>query len=401
MSIATFADSSPREGFGGGGHAYANNSPAGSPREPARGWVKQTTLTTFADLFCGIGGFHVAASNLGLKCVFASDIDADACDAYEWNFNARPSGDITGIDISLLPDHDILFAGLPCQPFSIIGNRQGFADRRGNLFLEAARVIAAKCPKAVIIENVRQFKTNSDGKPFRCVVATLEALGYDVRWKILNALHCGLPQKRERLLVVALSGGQAFSWPDETKPMKPLSEILESDVDKRYFVSDRIRASRLAKHTAAIKPAIWHENRAGNVTSHPFSCALRASASYNYLLVDGERRLTPREMLRLQGFPEDFRIPVRTAAVARRLTGNAVPPPMIQPVIERVLRVFCCDPRSKRWKGQSWSMASGGSTQASTAVHRQAAGPQARDRSEGAVGMTSEGSSPRLLAAGT
>lgn len=400
MSLATSTDSSPREQCGGVGHAYTNASPAGPLGERNRDWVKQTPLTTFADLFCGIGGFHVAASNLGLKCVFASEIDVDACDAYEWNFNTRPSGDIAGIDVSRIPDHDILFAGLPCQPFSIIGKRQGFADRRGNLFLDTARVIATKCPKAVIIENVRQFKTNSDGKPFRCVVATLEALGYDVRWKILNALHCGLPQKRERILVVALSGGQAFSWPDETKPMKPLSEILESDVDKRYFVSDRIRTSRLAKHTATITPAIWHENRAGNISSHPYSCALRASASYNYLLVDGVRRLTPREMLRLQGFPDDFRIPVRTAAVARMLTGNAIPPPMVQPVIERVLSAFCGDPHSKRWKCQSWSVPRRGSTHASTDSHGQADCPQARHKSEGDVGMTWACSSPRPLAAG-
>lgn len=353
MSLATSTDNPLRDRLGGADHTYTNGSPVGASNAPEREEFRETTLTTFADFFCGIGGFHVAASNLGLKCVFASDIDVDACDAYEWNFNTRPSGDIAGIDISRIPDHDILFAGLPCQPFSIIGKRQGFADSRGNLFLEVARVIAVKRPKAVIIENVRQFQTNSEGKPFKCVVSTLEALGYAVRWKVLNALHFGLPQKRERILVVALIGGQEFAWPDEIKPMKPLAEILESDVDKRYFASDVIRASRLAKHTAPIKPAIWHENRAGNVSSHPFSCALRAGASYNYLLVDGERRLTPREMLRLQGFPENFRIPVRTAAVARKLTGNAVPPPLVQPVIERVLSVYRSGPRSRRRKGQS------------------------------------------------
>lgn len=353
MSLATSADNPLRDRFGGVGHTYTNGSPVGASNEPERDGFTETTLRTFADFFCGIGGFHVAASNLGLECVFASDIDEDACDAYEWNFQTRPSGDIARIDVSRIPDHDILFAGLPCQPFSIIGKRQGFADSRGNLFLEVARVIAVKRPKAVIIENVRQFKTNSEGKPFKCVVSTLEALGYAVSWKVLNALHFGLPQKRERILVVALIGEQEFAWPDETKPMRPLSEILESDVDKRYFASDVIRASRLAKHTAPIKPAIWHENRAGNVSSHPFSCALRAGASYNYLLVDGERRLTPREMLRLQGFPDGFRIPGQTAAVARKLTGNAVPPPMVQPVIESVLSVFRSDPRSRRRKGQS------------------------------------------------
>lgn len=340
MSLAISTDNRLREQSGQAGNAFIHAVLSTPSNGSKQGSAKGTTLATFADLFCGIGGFHVAASNLGLNCVFASDIDEDACDAYEWNFSTRPSGDIGGIAVSRIPDHDILFAGLPCQPFSIIGNRQGFADSRGNLFLEAARVIAAKRPKAVIIENVRQFKTNSHGKPFRCVVATLEALGYEVHWKILNALHFGLPQKRERILVVATIGGQKFTWPNESKPMKPLSEILESDVDKRYYVSDVIRASRHAKHTATIKPAIWHENRAGNIASHPFSCALRAGASYNYLLVDGERRLTPRELLRLQGFPEEFWIPTQTALVSRKLTGNAVPPPMVQPVIERVLSVF-------------------------------------------------------------
>lgn len=296
-------------------------------------------LCTFADLFCGIGGFHVAASSLGLQCVFANDIDSDACTVYERNFGLKPYGDIASLRSEQVPDHDILFAGLPCQPFSIIGKRKGFADARGNLFLEAARIIAAKRPKAVIIENVRQFATIDSGKPLACVKITLEAMGYQVDWRILNALDFGLPQKRERIIIVATLGSNLISWPNGGVAMTPLATLLEKNPDARHFVSARIRQSRQAMHQAKGSPMIWHENKGGNVASHPYSCALRAGASYNYLLVDGKRRLTPRELFRLQGFPESFSMPDSNTA-ARRLTGNSVPVPMVKAVIKRVLEAF-------------------------------------------------------------
>lgn len=295
-------------------------------------------VQTFADLFCGIGGFHTAAADLGLKCAFACDIDEDAQDAYETNFGVRPEGDIIDIRPDSIPDHDILFAGLPCQPFSIIGKRGGFKDSRGNLFLETARVIAAKKPRAVLIENVRQFTTIQGGKTIRCVVATLEALGYAVDWRILNALDFGLPQKRERVFIVGLDVefGQ-FPWPEGGVPMKPLEEILEKNPDPRHNASERIRQARQKAHTAKIQPAVWHENKGGNVSSHPFSCALRAGASYNYLLVDGIRRLTPREMFRLQGFPDSYILPDSVSA-ARRLAGNSVAVPVVRSVVESMLK---------------------------------------------------------------
>lgn len=294
---------------------------------------------TFADLFCGIGGFHVAAASLGLQCVFANDIDNDACTLYEHNFGLKPHGDIANLRSEQVPDHDILFAGLPCQPFSIIGNRKGFADARGNLFLEAARIIAAKRPQAVIIENVRQFSTIDNGKPLACVKITLEAMGYQVDWRILNALDFGLPQKRERIIIVATMGANPISWPNGGIAMTPLATLLERNPDARHFVSARIRQSRHAMHQAKGSPMIWHENKGGNVASHPYSCALRAGASYNYLLVDGERRLTPRELFRLQGFPETFTMPDSNSA-ARKLTGNSVPVPMVKAVIKQVMEAF-------------------------------------------------------------
>ena len=298
-----------------------------------------STLKTFADLFCGIGGFHLAAVNAGLEPAFACDIDREACDVYERNFGVRPRGDITAISASEVPDHDVMFAGLPCQPFSIIGKRKGLADARGNLFLEVARIVETKRPSAVVIENVRQFATVENGKALACVTSTLEALGYAVDWRILNALDFGLPQKRERIFIVATNHGRNINWPRGDVPMAPLSTVLEKKPDPRHRASERIRQARHTAHATSVTPSIWHENKGGNVSSHSFSCALRAGASYNYLLVNGDRRLTPRELFRLQGFPESFEFP-KADSVARRLTGNAVPVPMVGAVIEEVLASY-------------------------------------------------------------
>ena len=272
-----------------------------------------------------------------MECVFACDNDASCREVYEKNFGIEPSGDIVGISAEDIPDHDLLCAGFPCQPFSIIGKRTGFKEKRGFLFLEIARIIAAKRPEAVLLENVKQLATASDGQVMAYIISTLELLGYAADWRILNALDYGLPQKRERVLVVAAQGGlEGFEWPEPLSPHPPLSTILEENPERRHFVSERIRKSRHKKHTAEHKPAIWHENKGGNISSHPFSCALRAGASHNYLLVDGERRLTPRETFRLQGFPDSF-ILAESDAQARKQSGNAVPVPMVHSVMERLV----------------------------------------------------------------
>ena len=297
-------------------------------------------ISTFADLFCGIGGFHYAAQNHRLHCVFASDIDEPCRKQYEQNFGLRPVSDITQIEAQEIPDHDILFAGFPCQPFSIIGDMNGMEDNRGTLFLEILRVLRCKCPKAAILENVRQFATIAGGAALAQVLSGLSDLGYDTDWRILNALDYGLPQKRERIIIVAIrkecGGLGTFKWPKKRGPFKPLSKILEVNPDCRHFASEDILRKRREAHTPKVTPSIWHENKGGNISSHPFSCALRAGASYNYLLVNGERRLTPREMLRLQGFPERFEI-VGTDNQIRKQTGNAVPVPMVRAVIQEVL----------------------------------------------------------------
>lgn len=297
---------------------------------------------SFVDLFCGIGGFHVAASsvarqrNLRSECVLASDIDEPCQVAYAANFDLKPVGDIRQVSEVEVPDHDLLFAGFPCQPFSIIGGLKGFEDTRGTLFFEVARILAEKRPRAFVLENVKMLVGHKQGQTIGRIMEALRDLGYSASFRVLNALDFGLPQKRERVIIVGFREPTNFLWPQGGLPMTPLSEILERDVPEKYVASEYIRSQRLKWHKPGAEPTIWHENKAGNVSKYPYSCALRAGASYNYLLVDGYRRLTEREMLRLQGFPETYKI-VGSYADVRKQAGNSVPVPVIEAVLHRVL----------------------------------------------------------------
>jgi DNA (cytosine-5)-methyltransferase 1 len=296
----------------------------------------------FIDLFCGIGGFRIAfeeaceENEIQAECVFSSDIDKYAQESYEANFGEKPAGDITKISEKDIPNHDILFAGFPCQPFSIIGQMKGLNDTRGTLFFDIARIIKEKEPKAFILENVKQLVGHDKGKTLKVIVKSLKDLGYHVQYSVLNALDFGLPQKRERVVIVGHKEPILFTFPNPEKPYKSLTEILENKVDKKYFASDYIKAKRKEKHTSSYYPSIWHENKSGNICSYPFSCALRSGASHNYLLVNGERRLTPREMFRLQGFPDWYKIIVSDAQ-AKKQAGNAVPVNMIKAVAQKLL----------------------------------------------------------------
>lgn len=302
----------------------------------------------YIDLFCGIGGFRVAMeqsckeNNLIPECVFSSDIDKFCQDSYEENFGERPIGDITKVLETDIPDHDILFAGFPCQPFSIIGQMQGFNDIRGTLFFDIARILKEKKPKAFILENVKQLVGHDGGRTLKTIINTLEKeLNYSVKYTVLNALDYGLPQKRERIIIVGHRELIPFNFPVPVIPFKPLSEILDKKVDKKYYASEYIVTKRRESHKSAYKLSIWHENKSGNICSYPYSCALRAGASYNYLLVNGERRLTPREMFRLQGFPDSYKIVVSDGQ-ARKQAGNAVPVNLVKAVILKLLPYVSC-----------------------------------------------------------
>jgi len=299
-------------------------------------------LFTFIDLFAGIGGIRIPFEELGGTCVFSSEWDKNARKTYFANFGEVTAGDITKISELDIPDHDILLAGFPCQSFSIMGKQLGFADTRGTLFFDIERILRAKRPSAFLLENVKQLTTHDKGRTLGVILSKLEQLGYHVHWKVLNALDFGLPQKRERIFIVGFLEDYDFSFPAPLGTTPSLDTVLEPDdtVESRYFASPEIQKKRRDKLSGEpFYPSIWHENKSGNVSVLPYSCALRAGASYNYLLVNGIRRPTERELLRLQGFPEDFKIVVSYTEIRRQL-GNAVPVPVVREVAKKMLEAI-------------------------------------------------------------
>lgn len=299
---------------------------------------------TFIDLFAGIGGIRLGFESVGGRCVFSSEFDEDACKTYETNFGEHPAGDITKIDASEIPDFDILLGGFPCQAFSIIGKKEGFANETcGTLFFEIERILAEKRPKAFMLENVRNLTAHDGGNTYHIIITHLEALGYHVFAKVLNALDYGVPQRRERIIIVGFLDDVKFQFPAPVpeSERKSLNDILETDVDKKYYVRDEIRLSRLArlKDRNYPKPYISHENMAGSVTPHPYSSALRAGASANYILINDERKPTERELLRIQGFPDDFKIVVPYGKIKKQ-TGNSVAIPVIAAVAREMIKAL-------------------------------------------------------------
>lgn len=294
---------------------------------------------TFIDLFAGIGGIRLGFEAAGGKCVFSSEYDEDACKTYEANFGEHPSGDITKIEAADIPDFDILLGGFPCQAFSIIGKREGFQNETcGTLFFDIERILKEKKPIAFMLENVRNLTAHDHGRTFKIILSHLEALGYTVYAKVLNALDYGCPQKRERIIIVGFRDPVLFSFPEPNTRKVHIREILEKDVAEKYFVKPSIRESRLMriKDPNYPKPYISHENKAGSITPHPFSCALRAGASANYILVNDERRPTEREMLRIQGFPDSFKIVVPYGKIKHQC-GNSVAVPVIKAVAKKMI----------------------------------------------------------------
>lgn len=292
------------------------------------------------DLFAGIGGIRLGFESVNCQTVFASEWDRDAQKIYQDNFGEIPKGDITKILPQDIPSHDILLAGFPCQPFSIIGNLQGFSDTRGTLFFNIEEILRIKQPYAFLLENVKQLRTHDQGKTFTTIIKSLESLGYFIHSKVLNALDFGLPQKRERTFIIGFKENLSFRFPEPFVNYKPLINILEKDneVDPKLFASEAIVKNRIAKlKKEPFYPSIWHENKGGNISILPYSCALRAGGSYNYLLVNGIRRPSSRELLRLQGFPENFKL-LCSYSTARRLTGNSVAVPVIQEIAKEMLK---------------------------------------------------------------
>lgn len=291
------------------------------------------------DLFAGIGGIRLGFESHGCKTVFSSEWDKSAQKMYEENFGEKPFGDINKISPDQIPDHDILLAGFPCQPFSIAGKGLGFADTRGTLFFNIETILREKKPQAFLLENVKRLTTHDDGRTFSVILEKLKNLGYTVYHQVFNSLNFGLPQKRERIYIVGFKEKIHFSFPKPLGFYKPLSEILqeEHEIPKSYYLTEKLRNKRLESiKTMPPIPSIWHENIGGNISALPYSCALRAGGSYNYLVVNGVRRLTDREMLRLQGFPDSFKINIPYSQ-ARKVAGNSVSVPVIKSIAGQII----------------------------------------------------------------
>ena len=295
----------------------------------------------FIDLFAGIGGIRIPFDELGYECVFSSEWDKKACETYRANFGEMPHGDITKIDEKDIPPFDICLAGFPCQAFSIMGKMQGFADTRGTMFFEVERILKYHKPRAILLENVKQLVSHDKGRTLQIILEHLDLLGYHVKYRVLNALDFGLPQKRERVIIIGFRDQKLTEkWSFDFEPKAyNLASVLEDDsqVDSSLYASEMIREKRRNSVIGkdVFYPSVWHENKSGNISVLNYSCALRTGASYNYLLVNGVRRFTSRELLRLQGFPDTYKIVVSNQDI-RRQTGNSVAVPMIREVAKKM-----------------------------------------------------------------
>ncbi|WP_126245906.1 DNA (cytosine-5-)-methyltransferase [Chitinophaga rhizosphaerae] len=308
----------------------------------------------FIDLFAGIGGIRLAYQNLGGKCVFTSEWNNYAKRTYEANYGEVPFGDITKIDEKRIPDHDILLAGFPCQPFSIagvskknaLGRKHGFLDEtQGTLFFDIARILKEKKPSAFMLENVKNLASHDKGNTFRIIDKTLKELGYTLFHRILDGKHF-VPQHRERIIIVGLRNdlvekGLHFEFPKLPEVKHTIKDILESDIDPKYTLSDKLWAYLRAyadKHKAK-------GNGFGFGLIDPESISRTLSARYykdgSEILIpqskSNPRRLTPRECARLQGFPDGFVIPVSDTQAYKQF-GNSVTVPLIQAVGKQLVK---------------------------------------------------------------
>lgn len=282
-------------------------------------------------LFSGCGGLDKGFVDAGYDVVWANDFDKYAVQTYQANFgNHIVLGDINEIEITDLPNFDILIGGFPCQPFSMMGEERGFEDARGTLFFRIAEILQYKIerdekPRVVVLENVRTLKTHNKGKTFKTILRILEKdLGYKVFYDILNTADYGIPQTRNRTYIVCFANEKAnFSFPRKQSLNSTLQDLLESNVDDKYFLSDRILPTILSNGTGGYKAKSEIDLKIARPLCATMAKMHRACQD-NYVTQNGRvRRLTPRECARLQGFDDDFLIPVSDTQAYKQF-GNAV-----------------------------------------------------------------------------
>ena len=289
--------------------------------------IKEKVLKdyTFIDLFAGLGGFRIALESLGAKCVYSNEWDKSVQQVYADNFGDIPEGDITQVDEKKIPNHDILCAGFPCQAFSISGKQRGFEDSRGTLFFDVARIVKAKRPKIVFMENVKNFASHDNGRTLEVVKNTMEELGYTFYQKVLNAVDYGVPQKRERVYMVCFREDleiSEFKYPKPFKLSRYVEDFLLEDEEllkdlyverpDTYYngVVDDVYSNK------SIRLGIVNKGGQGERIYSTKGIAITLSAygggvfakTGGYLVNGRTRRLHPRECARIMGYPDEYKI---------------------------------------------------------------------------------------------
>lgn len=308
---------------------------------------------TFIDLFAGIGGMRIAYEQSGGRCVYSSEWNKFSQKTYEANFGEIPDGDITKVNAEDIPDHDILVAGFPCQPFSIagvskknsLGRATGFEDKtQGTLFFDVCRILKAKRPKAFMLENVKNLKSHDHGRTFQIILESLEELDYQVFYEILDGQNF-VPQHRERIIIIGFDRkryGADIPFEFNITPVEPkpvLKDILEENVDSKYTLTDHLweyLQNYAAKHKAAGNGFGYGMAPLDGV-SRTLSARYYKDGSEVLIAQEGKnpRRLTPRECARLQGFPDSFVIPVSDLQAYKQF-GNSVVVPLMKNLAELV-----------------------------------------------------------------
>lgn len=309
-----------------------------------------------ASLFCGCGGTDVGllgdfeflgkkyASN-ELEIVYANDIDDNACDIFKENFGIEPDNrDIREVDSKEIPEFDILTGGFPCQSFSIIAQnpkRLGVKDERGKLFFEMCRILREKKPKCFIAENVKGILTANKKSAFPLIIKEFEESGYDVTYAVLNSANYGVPQKRERVIIVGFRKdlGINFRFPDEVikneTEFTPLSAVIEEKVDEKYFFSQRAVDGMMKKRASMNKGRAQDVTKPCNTVGAHLAKVSLNSTDPVLLVNERYRRFIPREVARIQSFPESFKL-VGSESAQYRALGNAIPPVMFWYVAKAV-----------------------------------------------------------------
>jgi len=307
---------------------------------------------SFIDLFCGIGGTRLGFTSAGCKCVFSCDWDRFARQTYEANFSEIPTGDIRAVSSDSVPDHDILVAGFPCQPFSISGvskknslnKPHGFDDpTQGTLFFEIKRILADKKPRAFMLENVKNLETYNRGNNFKTIMSTLrENLGYHVEYRVIDA-SAVVPQHRERIYIVGFRDTVDFKFPSIEAIRSQFKDVLEPEVPVKYTLTDhlwRYLQDYAEKHRKKGN-GFGYGLTDLNGISRTLSARYYKDGSEILIPQEGKnpRRLTPRECARLMGFPDTFDFPVSDTQAYRQF-GNSVVVPVIENIAKAMVKTL-------------------------------------------------------------